>query len=746
MHEEKTWKARWIADERFVALRSRNLLHKENDNMSKREPHLPELKNVHMLIRKGFRIDDPQAPAHIDITADDYYKLYINGKFVGQGPAQGYHFHYFYNRFDIQPYLHEGDNVIAVHVHYQGLINRAMNSADYRQGMIAELFSNDRLVAATDASWKYRLTLEYGSNEAEAIGYETQFAEHIDHRRKETRWRETDYDDRDWLPASEGKAMDYSFHLQPTPPLEVYRMAPVKVEALPGGNLIVDFGQEMTGQLSLIAQGQPGQRLELRFGEELLEDAPGVRYKMRCSTTYCERWTLSGEEDEMEGYDYKGFRFVEIVGGQGAVKAENISAIARHYPYPASASSFHTEDALLQGIWDICRNGVKYGSQEHYVDCPTREKGQYLGDNSITAPAHALLTGDLRLYRKALSDFARSTRICPGMMAVAPGHFMQEFVDYSLQWPTQLLQYYLYSGDKIFLREMLPYAAGIVEHFRQYSREDGLLGTVRDKPHLVDWPRNMRDGYDFPLTWPVTEGSHNVANALYYGAMHAVNRIREELDEPERYELEAFRMAFEQAFGRSGNGAFRDAETTSHTSLHANAIPLYVGLVPDKMREGVVRLLKEKGMRCGVYMSYFYLKGLASAGEHDYVYRTMVSQERRVEKAADKQMPAHVELTGYWANMLREGATACYEAWSKRLKWNTSLCHPWASAPIPLLIEDLLGITPAEPGWKSIRFRPRIPAEMPDLTLQLALPTAKVSVEVRNGVAEISVPQGVQVV
>ena len=71
-------------------------------------PHREELKNRHMLIRKVFNINSKFKNAHIDITADDYYKLYINGKFVGQGPAPGYYFHYNYNRYDITSYFKRG--------------------------------------------------------------------------------------------------------------------------------------------------------------------------------------------------------------------------------------------------------------------------------------------------------------------------------------------------------------------------------------------------------------------------------------------------------------------------------------------------------------------------------------------------------------------------------------------------------------------------------------------------------------
>lgn len=766
--EQKVWKAKWIADPRFAKLQPLNLLYKVSEDpalcggsagrgdMSIEQPHPKHLRNVHMQVRKVIEVEEPGVSAYIDISADDYYKLYINGEFVGQGPAQGYYFHYYYNRIDIGKWLRKGENVIAVHVYYQGLVNRALNSADLRQGFIAEVYSGERLIAATDETWKYRQALEYGEWDVETIGYETQFAEHIDRLKAEPGWKESDYDDRDWLQVGERTKIDYSFYVQPTPQLQVYTLSPKEIQPLEAGGILIDFGKEITGVLRLKTRAKSGAQLELRYGEELLErgsmegrdgkfsdDGKGesrVRWKMRCNTAYREYWTLADGEDQVEGYIYKGFRYVEIMGAVDAIIEGSIAARVQHYPFPEEASHFRTEDALLQGIWDICEHGVRVGSQEHYVDCPTREKGQYLGDNSIIAPVHFYLTGDLRLYRKALVDFVMSSRICSGMMAVAPGHYMQEFADYSLQWPRQLLQYYHYSGERDFLEKMLPYAKGIVNHFKQFEREDGLLGTVEDKPYLVDWPANFRDGYDFAVTWPATPGCHNVINAFYYDALASVNAMCREVGEREPHDLAGFRQAFTQVFYEPGGGIFKDAEHSSHTSLHANSVALYAGLVPGDMQGAVVQFLKRRGMRCGVYMAYFYLKGLAAAGEYEYVYRTITSEEKWRQAAADGEEPAQVEVTGYWANMLKEGATSCFEAWSKRLKWNTSLCHPWASAPISLLVEEVFGLAPAEPGWKVISFQPRIPAGMEDLQLRLTLPAGRITLKVKNGRASLQIP------
>ena len=65
----------------------------------------------------------------------------------------------------------------------------------------------------------------------------------------------------------------------------------------------------------------------------------------------------------------------------------------------------------------------------------------------------------------------------------------------------------------------------------------------------------------------------------------------------------------------------------------------------------------------------------AERGQYDMVYELLVNEGEHG-----------------WVNMLREGATTCFEAWGKDQKWNTSLCHPWASAPIPILIEEIAGV------------------------------------------------------
>lgn len=79
----------------FASLEPTNLLHKESESTKIELPD--ELKNIHMLVRRKLNIPKAHGRIRLRITADDYYKLYINGEFVGQGPAQGYLFCYYWN-------------------------------------------------------------------------------------------------------------------------------------------------------------------------------------------------------------------------------------------------------------------------------------------------------------------------------------------------------------------------------------------------------------------------------------------------------------------------------------------------------------------------------------------------------------------------------------------------------------------------------------------------------------------------
>lgn len=691
----------WYTIPELAEIIPSNLYHKEKENGQKENAGM---KNLHVLAHTEIYADtcgEKENKIILRITADDYYKVYVNGVFAGQGPAPAYPETYYYNQWDITDLIKPGKNLIAVHAYYQGLVNRVWNSGDGRFGLAADVVTVKKQQEAVESlAWKYRICRAYSGK---VIGYNTQFLEDFDSRLWDENWNLLQTDTHgQWEDMVTARWANYHLCLQPTKMLEVYEISPPIFEKKENGIWFLDTGQEIAGSVVLKAKGKSGQKIHIFCGEELDKDG-NVRYEMRCNCDYHEVWTLDDGICQLEPYDYKGFRYCSIHVEKGAELLEAKVRI-RHYPLKESLCTLQTDDVVLKQIFGLCKNTIKYGIQEAYLDCPTREKGQYLGDAVISAKAQVWLSGSTELLRKCIAQFAKTAAICPGLMAVAPGSLMQEIADFSLLWGELLLTDYQFTHDKDYLAAYYPTARAIIEYFRKYQKENGLLYRVEEKWNLVDWPENLRDGYDFELSRPVVAaGYHNVINALYVGAVKILTKLEKILGYPPACDWAKVQKAYIQMFYRPEKKLFVDSEKSNHAAVHSNIYPLYFGLVPEEALENIVHFLEKRGLCCGVMLSYFLLKGLARAGYYEEMYKLLVNKSKYG-----------------WVNMLEEGATTCFETWGKDQKWNTSLCHPWATAPISLIIEDLGGICLDETEEKGYRENPHLPPQIKEFHLNIS--------------------------
>ncbi len=658
------FKGKWIQPAEFDGKRPLDVFHREREAAHEDLTHPEELKNLHIHFMKKLRLETAYKKITLRVTADDYYKLKINGGFACQGPAPGYFFCYYWNEFDITNHLRVGENTLEFEVYYQGLINRVWNSGDLRCGMICDIIADGDVICSSDESFTYYISRRWPDKRT--FGYATQYCETYDATAAEPVPR----------PVSVNPSPDYTFADSTLSPIKVYEARPITSERLENNMIFCDFGRETTGTIRLIARGKSGSQVDIYFGEET-EDTPiRTRWKMRCNCDYHDIWIMGADDDCFEGYDYKAFRYVTVAPSEG-VEILDISVAARHSDLRDEDVVLTTDNETLRSVFEICRHGVRCGTQEIFVDCPSREKGQYAGDLTVTGSSYLWLTGDLATYRKALENQMQSAFIDEGIMAVTPGSHMQEIADYSLQFPIIALREYDFSGDKVFLKRCLDASEKILATFEKFADEDGLLDGVTSKWNLVDWPTNLRDGYDFPMTQPIGKGKHNVINAFYVNAVGCVENIRDILGIEGEKKFDRLAAAFNTTFYNEALGLYVDAPGSTHSALHSNVLPLYGGIVPSGREQCIADFIVEKGFRCGVYMTFFLLRSLCRVGRYEDAYNLITS---------------HAECS--WYNMVREGATSCFEAWGKNMKGNTSLCHPWASAPITVLIEDICGWKP----------------------------------------------------
>ena len=236
--------------------------------MAERElPEHPEsLKNRHILYRRRFTLGAFDR-AVLKISADDYYKLYVNGRFVAMGPAASYPHCYNYNEIDVSDYLIEGENVIAVHTYYQGLINRVWVSGDQRQMLWCELYVDGALALESDSSW---LCHDHtGYSDVCIVGYDTAYMERYDSGAVEVGFVAPDFDDSAWENAAVRKHIDYTFAGESVPLIDMYDVIPEKIESTDYG-YFVDLGYEAVGYLTVSAHSARGDLVKLYYGAKLL--------------------------------------------------------------------------------------------------------------------------------------------------------------------------------------------------------------------------------------------------------------------------------------------------------------------------------------------------------------------------------------------------------------------------------------------------------------------------------------------
>ncbi len=643
---------KWITDGEFFELAPRNVFFRQLEKVK-----LPceEHRNRHILFRKKFTLEAMPREARVYLSADDYYKLYINGRFAGQGPAPSYHFQYNYNVIDVTDLLSEGENLIAVHTLYQGLINRVWVSGDNRHGLILDLVADGTCAVCSDESFLTRS--HSGFSEMGTVGYQTQFLEEYDSSAPEVGFECPDFDDCAWEYAKYHTCDDHTLAEQKSGTLTFERIEP-KAVVCEGTRLFADFGAMYVGYLCLRARGEKGETVTVRQGQELLEDGR-LRYELRANCVYEERWILGDGESVLDQFDYKSFRYAELILPEG-VEITEIFLLARHYPFELRARlrKEYEADPDLRRIWELCVNTQRYGVQEVIQDCMEREKGFYVGDGCYTALTHMILSGDDTMVRKLIHDGFSSAFVTDGLVTCLDCSFMQEIAEYPLMMVYLILWHYRLTGDREFLAENFPKVKALLDCYRRDYEKEGILSHL-DKWCVVEWPKNFQDGYAVDIKeGKICEEPHVAINAYYIEAVRSANKMAEILGEVAYRDEKPLVDAFLGAFYLPDQKLFRDGVWSDHTSLVGNVFPFAFGLCPDAVcEEHIADMIRQRGVHSLLLFCTFpVLMGMVRSGREEEIRSLLLDPEA-------------------WLRMLREGATVTFEGWGKDSKWNTSLFH-----------------------------------------------------------------------
>ena len=615
------------------------------------------------------------------------YNIYMNGQYIGTGPARLKDNKVNYNTFDITQYLEQNNVLGAICYTNTEKLFLCQITLFYKNG-------TKQIVSNSGRDLKQWKVLDgdkaYGKDESMiSTPYYVANAENINAFKYPEGWLEQDYNDSKWKnPIVNGKFEVNSLVPYQTENMQKDYITPVSIKEIEQGHYLVDLGKEIIGGIAInvFCKKIIPTHVILRYGEEL-DDNGNVKYQMRTANVYEEKWTLKFGTQQFENVGMKTFRYIEIYADNITLTQDSIRGVALRQPFLSDKSEFDSSNELLNDIYDLTKYTIQATNQNLYVDSQSRERGSYEGDTWINMMASYAFEDNYTLARVS-SEYLYAGRTWPA-----------EYPMYAIMcaW-----QDYMYTGNIDSLNENYEILVKNMQNFQV----DELYGLIKNdygedgfnRP-LVDWPENERDGFAYD------EAEYNaVVNAVACVAYKNLAQIANTLDDKQSFfkynaisdtiKNSMISYLYNEELGKFSDGLTEDGKRIEHYAQHATAYALYAEIYDDLlMKEQLIESLKADGIiKTSVFSSYFLLQGLYDNDAGEYATDLLLMQEDKSDHT--------------WAYMLRkDNATITTEAWNPQVKDNMTYSHPWGASPACFITNGIFGIKPIKPGFKEFEIK-----------------------------------------
>ena len=520
----------------------------------------------------------------------------------------------------------------------------------------------------------------------------------------------------------------------------------VRVLHTPKGETVADFGQNLTGNVSLRVHGRAGEKVELQCFEVL--DRDGNVYTDNLRTARCRvSYILSGDGEETWNpwFSFQGFRYVQILSWPGNFEPEQLRARVIHFDMPVTGKFQCSSPELTRLMQNICWS-LRGNSLDIPTDCPQRdERVGWTGDAQIFSAAAPYFMDVYAFFSKWMRDVVLDQKADGGIPHVVPDLISgrpQVRNDWLLSQGTwgaagwadviTILPWNLYRfyGDPRILEECFPAMLRHLDFMR--SRADGCVWNYLLQ--FGDWVAlDAEEGSYFGKT------PADMTCACYYtrstdaiaDAAHVLGR--EETEQEMRKLAAELRQDYVRRF-------FRDGHLTVQTQT-AQILTLVFGLCPDEWRENLTRdliaLIQARGghLDTGFMGTPLILEALSANG--------------RAKEAMDLLM--NPTYPG-WLYQVTRGATTIWEHWDG-IKPDGSMWSPdmnsmnhYAYGTVGQWIWNrVAGLEMLEPGWKRFRLAPLLLGlDCVQAELQTPMGRIRASWEIHEKTAtvNVTVPEG----
>lgn len=698
------------------------------------------------LFRNEFSLDQVPGSLLVHLSADNRYKLWVNGRMVANGPAKGSFLYWRYESIDLAPWLTEGDNILAVEVFNLGeqrpvaLFSRQtafIFQADKDQ---AKAIAESGAGLNTPGSWKVTETRAYSPIPVSSTDVGGYYAagptDRFDASLYPWGWQKTGIDTSQWMDprrVARGVGRGYmhgsNWMLVPRniplmesgeirftklarssdPEVPLAFLNGEKAIVIPAGetlSLLLDQGKLTVAYPILKFSGGPGSSIKLTYAEALRnpDGSKGNRNQIEGKEIlgYHDLILPDGGANRIfQPLWLRTWRYVQldIACGDEPLVIHDIYGDLSIYPFEEKAL-FSSDNPVHKQIWEVGWRTARLCAGETYMDCPYYEQLQYVGDTRIQALISLAVSGDDRLMRNALEQ-ADHSRVPEGLtLSRGPSSIPQIIPGFSLYWVDMVHDYYMYRQDDEFLRQFLPGIETVLGWFEQRIDFSGILGPL-EWWNFADWSEGFMAGAP-----PGVDLGHSALASLNY--VYALERAAElfnwfaELDNSEVYAFRAqeylvqaertrkavYNMCYDYSSGLLADIPLDDPSKALYKhgvfSQHTNIMGILTDAFPeDDVPKVMEKILSDTTLvNTTIYFRFYLFQALQKAGMGD----------------------RYTEMLGTWERMLENGLTTFQE--SDVL--DRSDCHAWSSSPLYHFLSLVAGIVPAEPGFKSVNISPAL--------------------------------------
>lgn len=715
------------------------------------------------LFRNTFNLKTIPDSFTIYVSADNRYRLYINGTYVNAGPARGSFMYWRYETLDISSYLRQGENIISAEVINFGE-HRPVAQFSYQTAFILQSEKMGEIINTGTGNWKVIKDLSYNvrpvtSDMTAGKYYVAGPCDSIIFVYRPWGWKQKGFNTEKWVtPQIIQKGVGRGY-MHGTPWMLVPREIPLmeeRIERIPRISRVkgieIDANFKLGDEPLVIPPGTNATILldqtYLTFGYPLFNISQGKDSKIKViySEAMYGKDGSKGNRNDIEGKEIMGYsdiiipdgghervimttwlrtyRYVqlEIETKDEPLKINDLYCIYTTYPFE-QIGAFESDDPEISQIWDVGWRTARLCAGETYMDCPYWEQLQYIGDTRIQSLISLYVSGDDRLMRNAIK-LADHSRIPEGLtLSRGPSYINQIIPAFSLYWIAMVHDYYMHRKDDDFIKSCLPGIHAVLGWFERRMDNNGMLGGL-EWFNFSDWT----DGFLVGAPAGVDNGNSALITLNYAYALDRASDLYAYFDydtEAEKYKKmsnEIKSSVYEQCWVES-SGLMADTPERNVFSQHTNIFGILTDCVPEKQQKNLmIEILNNPELiQTTIYYKFYLFEALYKTGMADQ----------------------YLALLQTWEDMLEDGLTTFAEGdYADR-----SDCHAWSASPLYHFLSSVAGIRPETPGFSTVRIDPKF-GHLNTIKVKIAHPQGIISMNlIKQGKGirgDIELPEGLK--